>query len=517
MISQQIQKSFEQSFGTACFLAYFALLLFSHTHTMTERYLALTAFVSVLFVALFIAAAFLSDRLEGIGPARLSAIACALCTTGSLFLNMLPQPISVIVGPPLALTGSTAFFLVLGKTLAFYNHQERSAFIACAFMTGAGIVAIATAINDTAMLVVSLTLPVLSSLHLFTLKTNAGTFEFMNLADTRKSHQFPLSALLTTALTGLVWGIAFCAISEPADLIASAPVHFALPVALGGLIYLMDTFSGRRFSEGALLRCFATVTFVLIAPMPFASPWLQQLLGTALFFAFALDSITCFAAIGESTRFNQISPYWAFGISLAYYFGGAATGALLFGWAFSLDSATLKIAACFITLLVIVGFSDFVFQNNHPSSESIGDTAKASESLARNESKPTLWQSKIEKVIADYDLTARQQEVFRMLLRGRNAGYIAEKFFISTSTAKAHIHNIYRKLDVHSQQELINLVEEAVVETPNKIESTEAEKDTPPRKPSSNTAKKAFGASRPVSPARQDRPTPGQTHTITIP
>ena len=46
-----------------------------------------------------------------------------------------------------------------------------------------------------------------------------------------------------------------------------------------------------------------------------------------------------------------------------------------------------------------------------------------------------------------------------MLVRGRNAQYIAEKFFISISTAKAHIHNIYRKLDVHSQQELINLVE----------------------------------------------------------
>ena len=46
-----------------------------------------------------------------------------------------------------------------------------------------------------------------------------------------------------------------------------------------------------------------------------------------------------------------------------------------------------------------------------------------------------------------------------MLVRGRNAPYIAETFVISISTAKAHIHNIYRKLDVHSQQELINIVE----------------------------------------------------------
>ena len=50
-----------------------------------------------------------------------------------------------------------------------------------------------------------------------------------------------------------------------------------------------------------------------------------------------------------------------------------------------------------------------------------------------------------------------------MLVRGRNAQYIADKFFISNSTAKAHIHNIYQKLDIHSQQELINLVEDVEI------------------------------------------------------
>ena len=90
---------------------------------------------------------------------------------------------------------------------------------------------------------------------------------------------------------------------------------------------------------------------------------------------------------------------------------------------------------------------------------------EASRSLSMNESRPALWQRKIDRVIEQFELTTRQQEVFRMLVRGRNAQYIAEKFFISISTAKAHIHNIYRKLDVHSQQELINLVENVEMPT----------------------------------------------------
>ncbi|MEG0461864.1 hypothetical protein [Gordonibacter sp.] len=31
---------------------------------------------------------------------------------------------------------------------------------------------------------------------------------------------------------------------------------------------------------------------------------------------------------------------------------------------------------------------------------------------------------------------------------------------MSEGTAKTHIHHIYRKLDIHTQQELINMIDE---------------------------------------------------------
>ena len=54
-------------------------------------------------------------------------------------------------------------------------------------------------------------------------------------------------------------------------------------------------------------------------------------------------------------------------------------------------------------------------------------------------------------------------EVLGMLARGRGAEYITEKLVISPHTAKAHTYNIYLKLDVHSRQELMDLVEDTVV------------------------------------------------------
>ena len=59
-----------------------------------------------------------------------------------------------------------------------------------------------------------------------------------------------------------------------------------------------------------------------------------------------------------------------------------------------------------------------------------------------------------------FKLSPRESEVLTFLVRGRNAKHISEKLFISESTAKTHISNIYRKIGVHSQQELLDALED---------------------------------------------------------
>ena len=57
-------------------------------------------------------------------------------------------------------------------------------------------------------------------------------------------------------------------------------------------------------------------------------------------------------------------------------------------------------------------------------------------------------------------LTVREKNVFMLLAKGNNNKAIAEKLGISPATAKTHIKHIYSKLGVHSQQELIDMVEQ---------------------------------------------------------
>lgn len=65
------------------------------------------------------------------------------------------------------------------------------------------------------------------------------------------------------------------------------------------------------------------------------------------------------------------------------------------------------------------------------------------------------------KVALEYGLTPREAEIAELLARGRNSQTIQEKLVVSRNTVKTHVKNIYLKLNVHSQQELIDLVERA--------------------------------------------------------
>lgn len=61
--------------------------------------------------------------------------------------------------------------------------------------------------------------------------------------------------------------------------------------------------------------------------------------------------------------------------------------------------------------------------------------------------------------IADrYGLSPRETEVFALMARGGDAKAIAEDLIISYATARTHIRNIYRKMDVHSRHDFFRIV-----------------------------------------------------------
>lgn len=62
-------------------------------------------------------------------------------------------------------------------------------------------------------------------------------------------------------------------------------------------------------------------------------------------------------------------------------------------------------------------------------------------------------------IAEDYGLTRREAEVLPYLARGRSARVIADALFVSESTIRTHTRRILEKTDLHSKQQLIDLID----------------------------------------------------------
>lgn len=69
------------------------------------------------------------------------------------------------------------------------------------------------------------------------------------------------------------------------------------------------------------------------------------------------------------------------------------------------------------------------------------------------------FRSKCQQVADRFGLSERELEVMTLLGRGNNAEHIASTLFISYNTVTTHRKHIYQKLDIHSQQDLITLLD----------------------------------------------------------
>ena len=59
--------------------------------------------------------------------------------------------------------------------------------------------------------------------------------------------------------------------------------------------------------------------------------------------------------------------------------------------------------------------------------------------------------------LSKYPVTPREREIIELILHGETNRVIAEKLFISESTVKKHINNVFRKLGITNRWGLLKL------------------------------------------------------------
>lgn len=174
--------------------------------------------------------------------------------------------------------------------------------------------------------------------------------------------------------------------------------------------------------------------------------------------------------VGSIAGRNRVTALPTAALMLALYWSGVGAGAVLGNSAMALLGWTEEALAwtSFAGAMVFVTFC-FLVLKNVSFAEAIGAiqapepavvAVKPQEGgVASDGPESASVSARCDAVAAAFGLTPRESEVFALLAQGRTVGVIREKLVISLNTARFHTKNIYAKLGVHSQQELIDVVE----------------------------------------------------------
>ena len=224
---------------------------------------------------------------------------------------------------------------------------------------------------------------------------------------------------------------------------------------------------------GKLYSLIAICMVVTIACVPVfgahSNEWSLLIYCASSVFEFVMWCLLAFVVFQK-----RISPIIVFGIGRGAFMLGSALG-----WSFGVyalpsisggggaEFAFYMICAGGVLVLSFVLFSERDFERMF---SPIGENELSFESLmdvdlrerTQREGGRGKFSRALEGIAEGHGLSAREAEVFRYLAMGRGSDYIADKLQVSWNTARTHTHNVYVKLGVHSRQELIDLVDEAV-------------------------------------------------------
>ncbi len=263
---------------------------------------------------------------------------------------------------------------------------------------------------------------------------------------------------------------------------ASASVFFEALVGFAAaalIIALIELFSDRGFRVlGSYQMLFPLMLLVLPLPVFFGGEYYSLLL-VILMFGFEtvnlLLIITC--AVYANNREVQAIPVYALCLCPVYL--AMILGDLLstyLGAPFA--AGTVSVGGIMFVGLYVLSATMFVvsWANGRASMQPVAAAeerpVEATQKVSEEQTEPSLlsgdsgvsrpspqdFESKLALMATENPLSNREVEIAALIARGHSAASIARRLYISENTVRGHVKNVYRKLEIHSKQQLIDLL-----------------------------------------------------------
>ena len=277
-----------------------------------------------------------------------------------------------------------------------------------------------------------------------------STSEVPYSRESAKAH-VPLRLKLNVLAFGTAFGVGlFIVFNETkAEFMPILTVSF-VPLGCGLLLYYLGIKKG-RFSFQSVQRLLLPCMIAALLPMPFVDSVGKFFLGILLMsVSIFFDLTNCVNGIKTVERNNLAPQYFIAAGRLPYQIGewlGWSLGFLLtLLWGSAGDGSEL-IALCLVLALCLVAVVNYL------------PIESPAEAVPAGNDEASTLEMRCDHIAKRRSLTPREREILPYLAKGRNAEYIQNRLGISMHTARAHIYHIYDKMAVHSQQDLLDVVD----------------------------------------------------------
>ncbi|MEN6418045.1 MAG: helix-turn-helix transcriptional regulator [Clostridiaceae bacterium] len=250
--------------------------------------------------------------------------------------------------------------------------------------------------------------------------------------------------LVITVNSGLMFQVIMPAYSHIG---VFADLYWAVPYV--GAILLVYRFRGRATKPYLLYVAISMLGLAFVAFSAFErSFWSYLLVDSLLLGACGINDLFWWSILGEMLDFDQ-NPARTFGIGL----GANVAGVLLGKFVGSLPVFASSAQASTLLGMAIVCFAMMLLPQLHRQLSLV--ISKNTFLVSLSSLPPEQQQQTVARIGGDTGLSERESEIAMLLLKGYPYKLIASKLYISESTVKSHVQNIYGKLGIHSRTELI--------------------------------------------------------------
>ena len=267
---------------------------------------------------------------------------------------------------------------------------------------------------------------------------------------------------------GVVFGITFVFLFNSGR---DAVMLGLISSLVGSLAVAILSMADKQFSITVYQRVLVVLTTLACIGVPFFSQTGQIALSCVVVMSWAmLIAISFGYMVRKCTIAREAPAFRQLPLRLMVPMLGMAVGwgmAAILTWVYGAhDASVFTTMRLVVAVLLVATVMVFLPSSEHHTADGFSpDGVKVQTTvIAVDKSEKELFEERCAAVAKLYQLSPRETEILGYLAKGRNAAYIQEELVISPHTVKSHIYNIYRKLDIHSQQKLMDFVEEFPLE-----------------------------------------------------